>query len=441
MGCFLACFGSSKDRKTRKQRHKVQPRFQRNASYNAQSTVSLEQSNLEKPIGPVKEVRDDEAEEQLGSGSSNRKKVTFDTNVKTYEHVLIDESTDFELHNEEEEEEGENKGKVNEDNLTKRRESENSSEHSSITSSSTFYPPNHRYQNCRESDNEDEDGELDYEESDLDDDEDDDYEDFDDGAVESRDMIRGVRGVTEKVDGLVQEEVKPIGLIRGVRDRSGNVPPVLNPVENLTQWKAVKAKGAPPPKLRKENLSLEQEEPRLSFSSDPSFKELSFSFKSKSDHEPMKLDQEVSVDASLSNWLSSSETTPVKKKSNFDASTPERSMSQGSNSLRSPEDRPILGALTLEEINKFSASSSPRKSPSRSPDEMPIIGTVGTYWSHHVSTTKDSGSATSFKGIPNTTSKYREDKNVSWHSTPFETRLERALNRCSAEASSNRNIC
>ena len=28
MGCFLACFGSSKDRKTRKQRHKVQPRFQ-----------------------------------------------------------------------------------------------------------------------------------------------------------------------------------------------------------------------------------------------------------------------------------------------------------------------------------------------------------------------------------------------------------------------------
>ena len=37
--------------------------------------------------------RDDKAEEQLGSGSLARKKVTFDTNVKTYEHVLIDEST------------------------------------------------------------------------------------------------------------------------------------------------------------------------------------------------------------------------------------------------------------------------------------------------------------------------------------------------------------
>ncbi|XWS76211.1 hypothetical protein CRYUN_Cryun01aG0156200 [Craigia yunnanensis] len=422
MGCFLACFGSSKDRKTRKQRHKVQPRFQRNASYIAQSTVSLERSNLEKPISPVKEVRDDKAEEQLGSGSSTQKKVTFDTNVKTYEHVLVDESTDFELHNEE----GEKKGEVKEENLVNPRESYTSSEHSSITSSSSSYPPNHRYQNCRESD--DDEDELDSEESDLDDDEDDDYEDFDDGAVESRDRISGLGGVTKEVDGFDEEEVKPMGLIRGVRDRSGNVHPVLNPVENLTQWKAVKAKGETPFKLQKENLSVEQEEPRLSPSSDPSFKELSFSFKSKSDHELKKLNEKVSVDASLSNWLSSTETTPVKKSSTLDASAPERSMSQGSTSLRSPEDRPILGALTLEEIKKFSASSSPRKSPSRSPDEMPIIGTVGTYWSH-VSTTKDSGSATSFKGIPNSTSKYREDKKVNWNSTPFETRLERALNR------------
>ncbi|XVF32344.1 hypothetical protein REPUB_Repub17cG0073800 [Reevesia pubescens] len=438
MGCFLACFGSSKHRKTRKQRHKVQPRFQRNSSYNAQSTISLERSNLETPISPVKEVRDeyDKAEEQLGSGSglSTRKKVTFDTNVKTYEQDLVDESTNFELHNEQE---GEKKGKVKEKILAKPREFETSSEHSSVTSSSSSYPPNHRYQNCRESD--DEADELDYEESDLDDEEDGDYEDFDDGAVESRNRIPGLGGLNEEVDGLVEEEVKPIGLVRGVRDRSGNVHSVLNPVENLTQWKTVKAKGATPFKLQKENLSLEQEEPRLSFSSDPSFKELSFSYKSKSDHEPKKLNEDVSVDASLSNWLSSTEITPVQKSSTFHASTPERSMSQGSNSLRSPEDRPILGALTLEEIKKFSASSSPRKSPSRSPDEIPIIGTVGTYW-NHVSTIKDSGSATSFKGIPNTTSKYREDKKVNWYSTPFETRLDKALNR-SSEAYSNQKLC
>ncbi|OMO98244.1 hypothetical protein CCACVL1_04281 [Corchorus capsularis] len=433
MGCFLACFGSSKNRKARKNRHKVRPRFQRNASCNAQSTVSLEQSisNLEKPISPVKEVRDDKAEEQLGSASSSntRKKVTFDTNVKTYEHDLVNESIDFELRNDEEE--GEKEGKVKEEKLAKPREFETSfgSENSSIASTSSSYPPNHRYQNCRESD--DEEDELDYaEESDLDDDdEDDDCEKFDDGVVESRDRINGIGGVIEEVDGLVEEDVKPIGVIRGVRDSRGNAHPVLNPVENLTQWKALKSKGAKPFKLQKENVSLEEEEPpRLSFSSDPSFKELSFSFKSKTDHEPKKLNREVSVDASLSNWLSSTETTPVKKGSICDASTPERSMLQGSNSVMSPEDRPILGALTVEEIKKFSASSSPRRSPSRSPDEMAIIGTVGTYWSH-VSNTKDSGSPTSFKGIPNTTSKYREDKKVNWHSTPFETRLERALNR------------
>ncbi|XVF81032.1 hypothetical protein PTKIN_Ptkin15bG0123900 [Pterospermum kingtungense] len=422
MGCFLGCFGSSRDRKARKQGHKVQPRFQRNASYNAQSTVSLEQSNLENPISRVKEVRDDKAYEQLGSGSITPKKVTFDTSLKTNEHVLVDE-----LHNEN----GENKGKVKEENLAKPRESVTSSEHSSITSNSSSYPPNHRYRNCRESD--DELDELDYEESDLDGEEDGGYEDFDDGAMQARERIRGIGGVTKETDGLLEEDVKH-------QDRSGNVHSVLNPVENLTQWKTVKTKGATPFKLQKENLSLEQEEPRVSFSLEPSSKDLSFSFKSKSDHEQKELNEEVSVDASLSNWLPSTESTPVKKSSTFDVSSPGRSISKRSKTLISPEDRPILGALTLEEIKKFSASSTPRRSPCRSPDETPIIGTVGTYWSH-ASATKDSGSDTSFKGMPNTTSKYREDKKVKWHSTPFETRLERALNRCSDEAYSNQKIC
>ncbi|KAE8675126.1 Peptide transporter PTR3-A [Hibiscus syriacus] len=77
------------------------------------------------------------------------------------------------------------------------------------------------------------------------------------------------------------------------RGRDGDVHPVLKPVENLDQWKAVKSKGSTPLKLQKENLSLEQE---------------------------------VSVDASLSNWLSSRETTPAKKSSTFEAYTPERSI-------------------------------------------------------------------------------------------------------------------
>ncbi|CAE6014258.1 unnamed protein product [Arabidopsis arenosa] len=30
-------------------------------------------------------------------------------------------------------------------------------------------------------------------------------------------------------------------------------------------------------------------------------------------------------------------------------------------------------------------------------------------------------------GIPNSTNKYKEDQKVSWHATPFEERLEKAL--------------
>ncbi|CAK7349328.1 unnamed protein product [Dovyalis caffra] len=225
----------------------------------------------------------------------------------------------------------------------------------------------------------------------------------------------------EMISGLSGKEAK---LNKNVRDRSAAV---LNPVENLSQWKVVKAKGKPSLGQQKENLTVDQE-PRISFSSEPNFKELAFSSKEKAD-QCKKPNQEVAVDASLSNWLGSSECTPVNKpgSTGLDTITYEKSMPLGSNSPRSFDDRPILGALTVEELKQFSATSSPRRSPSRSPDEMPIIGTVGTYWNQN-SSGKDSGSAPSYKGIPNTTSKYREDKRVNWHSTPFETRLERALN-------------
>ncbi|KAL0911325.1 hypothetical protein M5K25_019458 [Dendrobium thyrsiflorum] len=41
------------------------------------------------------------------------------------------------------------------------------------------------------------------------------------------------------------------------------------------------------------------------------------------------------------------------------------------------------------------------------------------------------------RGIPNTTSKYREDRLINCHATPFEARVERALNRGIAESSSS----
>lgn len=413
MGCFLGCFGSSKDCRRRNQRHKVlaQPRLQVNSSYTAPFSGVVVQNYPEKPSCPVEEKVRVKPEEPQQSPNA-RKKVTFDTNVKTYEHVLLDQVTDVSPQNEEE-----SLLEKEKEDLAKSSQSESSCDHSSITSSSSSYPPNHRYQNCQQSD--DEGDQLDYEESDLDDDDgdvngelDDEFdEDLDDEILESRARILRPQIIGDEVNGSIEEDVQPIGSIRGARDRSGYVHAVLNPVENLSQWKAVKTKGtAAPLKKQKENFSQEQESLA------------SFSL------EPRKLKQEVAVNASLSSWLSSTEITPVKS-----SNTPRKSMSPGSSSMVSLDDRPILGALTLEEIKQFSASNSPRKSPSKCPDDTPIIGTVGTYWTHN-STTKNFNSATSFKGIPNTTSKYREDKRVNWHSTPFEARLERALNGGAAEA-------
>ncbi|KAF5738967.1 hypothetical protein HS088_TW12G00163 [Tripterygium wilfordii] len=427
MGCFLACFGSSKDRKRRRQRHKVQPRDQRNANCTPpQSAASLVHDRLENTITPLSEVPVKPVE-QLSL--STDKRVTFDSNIRTYEH---EEVTDFSLKIEE-------GGKKKEENSEKSSQS-HSSDVSSITSSAGSYPSNHRYQNCRDSEDE-----LD-DDSDVDDDHDDDVdgvlEDYDDiyeddyDASISRARTPVTKVVTNEIDSSTVREnfadgaVKPIGLNCNTRDRSTYVHSVLNPVENLTQWKAVKARGTPPLGQQKENSTLDQESQK-SFSSEPCFKEMSFSFKEKSD-QPKKSNQEIAVDASLSTWLGSAESTPSTKTSTrtiaLDSITPKQSMLQGSNSPISFEDRPILGALTVEELKQLSNSSSPRKSPSKSPEEMPIIGTVGTYW-NDTNFAKDSGSATSYKGIPNTTSKYREDKRVKWHSTPFETRLERALNR------------
>ncbi|XP_059432223.1 actin cytoskeleton-regulatory complex protein PAN1 [Corylus avellana] len=438
MGCFLGCFGSSKDggKSRKRSRNKVQPRDRQRIVSCTPVQSAVPQGASENPTNNSVSQVQDEPEKELSFRT--RKKVTFDSNVKTYERVSCDEALDFSM-------ESEGK-KREEENLTKSNQSKSSSEDSSITSSSGPYPPNHRYQNWRDSDDEyegldHEDSDLDYEEDDDDEDEEEDEDEglevnglFEDDDGKPRRTTSAAHVFTGEVDSSVPicglhdgGDAKPVGSNPYARDRSLYVHPVLNPVENLTQWKAVKAKGTPPLRPLKENL-VSNEEQRASFGSEPGFKELSFSFKSKTDQAKKSM-QEIAVDTSLSNWLVSSDTPPVNKTSTIGPNTtftPENSMSPGSNSWRSHDDRPILGALTVEELKQFSASSSPRKSPSRSPDEMPIIGTVGTYWNH---TAKDSGSVSSYKGIPNTTSKYREDKRVNWHSTPFETRLERALNR------------
>ncbi|XWS47474.1 hypothetical protein CRYUN_Cryun14cG0155200 [Craigia yunnanensis] len=70
----------------------------------------------------------------------------------------------------------------------------------------------------------------------------------------------------------------------------------------------------------------------------------------------------------------------------------------------------------------------------RTPGDRPIIGMVAAHWKEDDSShwKEDDSSHISPKwwdgnGIPNSTNKYKEDQKVSWHATPFEERLEKAL--------------
>ncbi|TXG51644.1 hypothetical protein EZV62_024168 [Acer yangbiense] len=128
-------------------------------------------------------------------------------------------------------------GTKEEESLGKSGHSQPSSAASSITSSSGSYPPNHRYQNCRECD--DEEDEIDYEDTDLDDED-------DDGVVDYDDMYEEDGIVESKIDVAkeeIEEAVKPIRVNGSARDRSTYIHSVRNPVENLYQWKALKMKG------------------------------------------------------------------------------------------------------------------------------------------------------------------------------------------------------
>ncbi|XP_023733404.1 uncharacterized protein LOC111881221 [Lactuca sativa] len=372
MGCFLGCFGSSKDRKRRKQRYKVIPRDQYPRIQNlVQPDVSLVQSIKDKPSNSLSEASG-KNEESLSI--STRKKVTFDTNVTTYEHVQVYDSTESLL---ERNEKGETFPKSAETH------SDSGSQDGSDIVNAVSYPPNYRYGNCLESDDEVEDSDED--------DEDDEEED----EIICQEVWCESIPVPSAESRAESSSLDKVGSNSNARDRSAYVIPVLNPVENLSQWKALKMKETPPPTKA---LNFHRQKENSSLNSAP-----------------------PAVDSSLSNWLVN---TPNNKGIGSYNSGIE-AISSGKNS--SIEDRPILGALTVEELKQFSASSctpTPKKSPSRSPDDMPIIGSVGSYWS----------STPSYKGIPNSNSKYREDKKVNWHNTPFETRLERALNGGVAEA-------
>ncbi|KAE8725934.1 Detected protein of unknown function [Hibiscus syriacus] len=231
MGCFLGCFGVSTKRKRRKPANRILPgpadsRFVRYEPLGSSNSTDVDIKKI--PFNKPK----------------IRKKVSFNLNVQTYEPIPDEETTTYQfLKSVEEEEEKEKNG----------------GEAVSSSLQMNVYPSNYRYQNCRDSYDE-EDGML-YEESDLEE---------DDDQFESLNMD------STKEDDLIQSDDSTDG---NARTTSQYLCSVLNPVENTTQWKDIKARAAYP--KQKENVAAEEE----------------------SQLQSKPLLQEIAVDASLSNWL------------------------------------------------------------------------------------------------------------------------------------------
>ncbi|XXG74534.1 hypothetical protein AAC387_Pa07g3232 [Persea americana] len=170
---------------------------------------------------------------------------------------------------------------------------------------------------------------------------------------------------------------------RNARIRSQYVYPVLNPVENSSQWNA----------LKKEFDTHQVDHPGESFDQCrkaccESTKTPMKSFKDNADGIEQNRNSPMPVVESLSDWLKPVTSNDIKNR---------RTISNG---------------------KSYSGKSTD--------DDRPIVGSVAAHWNDdepsHIPPKQWDGN-----GIPNSTTKYKEDQKVSWHATPFEERLEKAL--------------
>ncbi|XP_027937394.1 transcription elongation factor SPT5 isoform X1 [Vigna unguiculata] len=297
MGCFMACFGLSNKRKRRKTLYKVLAGNQRYGNYEVLAIT-------EKSTLPDSDLRDRDKVKEQNSNKSRKKKVTFNLNVQVYEP----NPTAYQVLNNEEDE-----------------DKNSTAESESSRALPVIYPTNHRYYNCEDGHGEED--EMAYEDSDIDDYDDDD--EFDDDEYDWDDG--GSHGSLENYEhemydenprreelsescyrSMAEDKVKnqmPVDPNHaelkpnlGGRERSMDMHSVLSPVENLTQWKAMKTKVAASSKhRRKENVPSNQQ------TSMPLVPEASLNFS------PCRLESnalqskpllpDMAVDASLSNWV------------------------------------------------------------------------------------------------------------------------------------------
>ncbi|XP_055824585.1 protein JASON-like [Solanum dulcamara] len=175
---------------------------------------------------------------------------------------------------------------------------------------------------------------------------------------------------------------------KAARIRSQYVYPVLNPVDRASQLKELSDEDSYSIEnsnslLWSSNMTESGERPNeASFSSELGMSEL----------RKASADKDLKVEASLSSWLKPSTV-------NQDEGKQHTSAVYGNNVHygRTPGDRPILGLVAAHWKDDEDSRISPK------------------WWDGN--------------GIPNSTNKYKEDQKVSWHATPFEERLEKALSQ------------
>nr|GEY49747.1 protein JASON-like [Tanacetum cinerariifolium] len=239
----------------------------------------------------------------------------------------------------------------------------------SSVSSFISYPPMHRYHNCvinEEEEDDDDDEVLEQEET---------SESLFSVSINQRRLsmsflveVDDDKEVNSPLKVSTSPEVitKTIDLCSNESDVNQRVDSLLNPIENLAQWRTLKARPLPTLDHRqeKENVDLEQDMP-IPLSEEP---------RSKVAERKRNPKTNTAVTTSLSSWLVEPEKTTANKEESQYSTGNSYTYSDGATSWKSIEDRPILGAWTIDEVKHISARSSPRKSPSRSnPDETPII--------------------------------------------------------------------
>ncbi|OIT34945.1 PREDICTED: uncharacterized protein LOC109244018 [Nicotiana attenuata] len=444
MRCFKSCFGNCKHKKIIKpctrsynKINSISPKTLQNllrTHENGEASVAIinatkEEAQLEDAtnlINLIQESKNKEEEEEELNRSS-RKKVTFDdVNISS----IINE-----------------RGLANQESANcleeickkeKEKEKANVKEEEEEEEEGNTFPPSHRYHCCRNSDDEFEAIDLN-DSSDVEDDDANNNNEINDDEIE----------FSENAAMIQQEQSSESSLFSlSIDSRKRNPTPemgekeVNSPLKLSTQSINFSAKD----RSQLSVLNPIQEKENINILNLPNFRisttccvQQEPSLKQSTKQTKRQEENQITVDTSLSSWLieSQDEDTP-NSKNNVGDLVGNYSSSERTKSRVRVEDRPILGELTVAELKHIANSSSPRRLPTRSPDEKKpiIIGTVGSYLRHTGQEATDSDSASSCKGISSnkTYALLRKDRNNSSHSTPFQVRLERALDSGLARA-------